>query len=91
MVHGCMVYTERAETAAVSRGTSHVSAVRKRKKRKEKKVVTHAESQASAGSLLESGEEAQYKSYQQQLQCFTLFLIQSVENVRLKAGAETRP
>ena len=26
MVHGCMVYTERAETAAVSRGTSHVSA-----------------------------------------------------------------
>ena len=27
MVHGGMVYTERAETAAVSRGTSHVSAV----------------------------------------------------------------
>ena len=27
MVHGCMVYTERAETAAVSCGTSHVSAV----------------------------------------------------------------
>ena len=27
MVHGCMVYTERAETAAVSRGTSHISAV----------------------------------------------------------------
>ena len=25
MVHGCMVYTERAETAAVSRGTSHVT------------------------------------------------------------------
>ena len=25
MVHGCMVYTERAETAAVSGGTSHVS------------------------------------------------------------------
>ena len=25
--HGCMVYTERAETAAVSRGTSHISAV----------------------------------------------------------------
>ena len=24
MVHGCMVYTERGETAAVSRGTSHV-------------------------------------------------------------------
>ena len=27
MVHGCMVYTECAETAAVSRGTSHVSVV----------------------------------------------------------------
>ena len=27
MVHGCMVYTERAETVAVSCGTSHVSAV----------------------------------------------------------------
>ena len=26
-VRGCMVYTERAETAAVSRGTSHVSTV----------------------------------------------------------------
>ena len=25
MVHGCMVYTERAETAAVSRGASHVT------------------------------------------------------------------
>ena len=25
MVHGCMVYTERAETAAISRGTSHVT------------------------------------------------------------------
>ena len=27
MVHGCMVCTECAETAAVSRGTSHVSSV----------------------------------------------------------------
>ena len=26
MVHGCMVYTERAETAAVSRDTNHVTA-----------------------------------------------------------------
>ena len=25
MVHGCMVYTERAEMAAISRGTSHVT------------------------------------------------------------------
>ena len=31
MVHGCMVYTERAETAAVSRGTSHVSTKQRRK------------------------------------------------------------
>ena len=28
MLHGCMVYTERVETAAVSCGTSHVSAVK---------------------------------------------------------------
>ena len=27
MVHGCMVYTERADMAAVSCGTSHASAV----------------------------------------------------------------
>ena len=27
MVHGCMVYTERAETAAVPCGTSHAMAV----------------------------------------------------------------
>ena len=25
MVHGCMIYTKRAEMAAVSRGTSHVT------------------------------------------------------------------
>ena len=25
MVHGCIVYTERAETAAVPRGTNHVT------------------------------------------------------------------
>ena len=29
MVHGCMVYTERAEMAAVSCGTSHTTAVSK--------------------------------------------------------------
>ena len=62
MVHGCMVYTERAETAAVSCGTSHVSAVRVyhfggQSKTRYKKLVTHAESQASAVSLLESGEQ----------------------------------
>ena len=27
VVHGCMMYTERARMAAVSHGTSHVSAV----------------------------------------------------------------
>jgi len=28
MVHDCMMYTERAETAAVSSGTSHASAIK---------------------------------------------------------------
>ena len=55
MVHGCMVYTERAETTAVLCGTSHASAVSTPlrwifKKRAIKKLVTHA----SAVSLLES-------------------------------------
>ena len=45
MVHGCMVYTERAEMAAVSCGISHASAVstpfrwifkKEKKKKKEK-------------------------------------------------------
>ena len=61
MVHGSMVYTERAEMAAVSCGTSHASAVSTPlrwmfKKRAVKKLVTHVESHASAVSLLESGE-----------------------------------
>ena len=61
MVHGCMVYTERAEMAAVSCGTSHASAVSTPlrwifKKTRYKKLVTHVESHASAVSLLESGE-----------------------------------
>ena len=30
MMHGCMVYTERAERAAVSRGTSHVTSKQRR-------------------------------------------------------------
>ena len=60
-VHGCMVYTERAEMAAVSCGTSHASAVSTPlrwlfKKRAIKKLFTHVESHASAVSLLESGE-----------------------------------
>ena len=67
MVHGCMVYTERAETAAVSCGTSHASAVSipfwwifknalKKKKKKKKKLFTHVESYVNALGLLESGE-----------------------------------
>ena len=62
MVHGCMVYTERAETAAVSCGTSHTSAVSTYttsvdiKKTRYKKLVTRVELHASAVSLLESGE-----------------------------------
>ena len=47
MVHGCMVYTERAEMAAVSCGTSHASAVstplrwifKKKKKKKKKRAI----------------------------------------------------
>ena len=73
-----MVYTERAEMAAVLCDTSCVSAVstsprwilkyRTNKTNKQeqkacfKKLVTHAESHASAVSLLESGE---YKSDQE--------------------------
>ena len=65
MVHGCMVYTERAEMAAVSCGTSHASNVstpllwifkKKKKKKSYKNLFTHVESHASAVSLLESGE-----------------------------------
>ena len=62
MVHGCMVYTEHAEMAAVSCGTGHVtnSAVstplRWLFKNAPKKLVIHVESDASAVSLLESGE-----------------------------------
>ena len=56
-----MVYTERAEMAAVSCGTIHASAVSTPlrwifEKRAIKKLFTHAESHASAVCLLESGE-----------------------------------
>ena len=62
MVHGCMVYTERAETAAVSCGTTHVSAVSiyttsvDIQKPRYKKLVNRVESHASAVSLLKDGE-----------------------------------
>ena len=50
-----------ADTASVSRGTSHASAVSTPlrlifKKTRYKKLVTHVQSHASAVSLLESGE-----------------------------------
>ena len=60
MVHGCTVYTERTEMAAVSRGTSDASAVSTPLqwivKKRAIKSVTHVESHASAVTLLESGE-----------------------------------
>ena len=67
MVHGYMVYTERAETAAISRGTSHASAVSTPlqwifKNMRYKKLFTHVESHASATSLLESGEQRYIKA-----------------------------
>ena len=66
-----MVYTERAEMAAVSRGTSHVAIKQRCKyvhhfggfsKMRYKKLVTHVESHASAVSLLESGEQRYIKA-----------------------------
>ena len=56
MVHGCMVYRERAEMAAVSCGTSHASAISVdiKTKTRYKKLFTHVESHASAVNLLES-------------------------------------
>ena len=57
MVHGCMVYKERAETAAVSSGTSHASAVEVLHFGGYRKLFTHAESHASLVILLESGEQ----------------------------------
>ena len=63
MVHGCMVYTERAEMAAVSCGTSHASAVStplrsifKTKLKSYETLVTHVEPHASTVSLFESAE-----------------------------------
>ena len=56
-----MVYTEGAETTAVSRGTSHVSVVSTAlwwifKQTRYEKLLTHVKSHASAVSLLENGE-----------------------------------
>ena len=76
MVHGCMVYTERAETAAVSRGTSHVTTKQhceyttlvNTQNRAMKKVVTHLEShiRLARSESFRERRLALYKSYQQQ-------------------------
>ena len=66
MVHGCMVYTERAVTAAVSCGTSHASAVstplRWTVKTHYEILFTHVESHTKAVSLHESGEQRYIKT-----------------------------
>ena len=69
MLHVYVACTERANTAAVPCGTRYASAVRTHfggwSETRYKKLVTQLESQASAVSLLESGETALYKSNQQ--------------------------
>ena len=71
MVHGCIVYAERAEAAAVLCGTMPVLSVHHfsgNSKTRYKKLFTHVESHASAVSLLESREWRYiYKSDQQLL------------------------
>ena len=67
MVHGCTVYTERAETAAVSCVSSHASAVSTPLRWIFKTALWKAshscrKQNASAGSLLESGEERYIKA-----------------------------
>ena len=66
MVHSCAVYTERAETAAVSCGTSHAGAVSAQLRwifiTRYKKLFTHAESHSGSGSLLESREQRYMKA-----------------------------
>ena len=89
-----MVYTERAETAAVSRGTSHVSAVSTSlpwifKKTRYKKLVTHVESHASEVSLLESGEQSYIKAINH-FDKRSLFLKSAFDNVRFSAMAVFR-
>ena len=75
-----MVHTERAETAAVSCGTSHVSAIKHTtggySKMRYKKLVTHAESDASTVSLLESGEQRYIKAINNNNMIPFLFMLQ---------------
>ena len=80
-----MVYTERAEMAAVSCGTSHASAVSTPlrwifEKRAIKKLFTHVESHASAVSLLESGVQRYIKAINNNNNCIDyIVLYYSVE------------
>ena len=66
-----MVYTERAEMAADSCGTSHASTVIHHfggySKMCYKKLFTHVESHASAVRLLESGEQRYIKAINQSI------------------------
>ena len=83
MVHGCMVYTERAEMAAVSCDTGHASAVstplrwmlekKEKKKTRYKNLVTHAESHAERSESARERRIALYKSDQQQQQQLRLY------------------
>ena len=99
MVHGCMVYTESAETAAVSRGTGHVTTKQRCKyttsmdtqNRAMKKVVTHLESHMRLDRSESCRERrlALYKSDQQA--CVSRFglvvkLVSSGTSVRFRFG-----
>ena len=83
MVHGCMVYTERVETAAVSRGTNHVSVVstplrwllkKKKKKKRYKKSI----------SCSEYARERRIALYKSDL--YQLLLTDGVERIYKKYG-----
>ena len=71
-VHGCMVYTERAETAAVASGTSHVSALKYTTSvDNQKRAIKTSHSYRITCERSESAGErriALYKSDQQQQQ-----------------------
>ena len=72
MVHSCVVHTERAETAAVSRGISHATmkqcckyttSVDIQKRAVKENIITHLESHPTrAQSVLESGESRYIKA-----------------------------
>ena len=87
MVHGCMVYTECAEMAAVSCGTSHASAVSSplwcivKKETCYKKLLTHEESCEHSESAREQ-RIALYKSHQQQQHALRHMVFEEVYSSR---------